>query len=115
MVAEAQRMRAQYGVTTFKVKVRRKPFQLDMRACQALRERLGDDVELYIDGNRGWTASEAAQALRLMDDLTGAPGLPEWNLRATVIADGEGRFVIHTIQPAPYQIPDGACGQADHR
>lgn len=41
-----------------------------------------------------------------------APGLPEWNLRGTVVADDEGRFKIRTIQPAPYQIPhDGACGQ----
>ncbi|MBZ6083683.1 catechol 1,2-dioxygenase [Streptomyces olivaceus] len=41
-----------------------------------------------------------------------APGLPEWNLRGTVIADESGNFRIHTIQPAPYQIPtDGACGQ----
>lgn len=41
-----------------------------------------------------------------------APGLPEWNLRGTVIADDDGRFSIHTKQPAPYQIPtDGACGK----
>ncbi|MFI5662608.1 catechol 1,2-dioxygenase [Streptomyces sp. NPDC051684] len=41
-----------------------------------------------------------------------APGLPEWNLRGTVVADGEGRFGIHTVQPAPYQIPtDGSCGR----
>ncbi|SKB73131.1 catechol 1,2-dioxygenase [Arthrobacter sp. 31Cvi3.1E] len=41
-----------------------------------------------------------------------APGIPEWNLRGTVAADGEGRFRINTLQPAPYQIPtDGACGQ----
>ncbi|GAB3297781.1 catechol 1,2-dioxygenase [Parasphingorhabdus pacifica] len=41
-----------------------------------------------------------------------APGLPEWNLRGTVIADEQGHFKIHTIQPAPYQIPhDGACGK----
>ena len=41
-----------------------------------------------------------------------APGLPEWNLRGTWIADDEGRFEIHSLQPAPYQIPtDGACGQ----
>jgi catechol 1,2-dioxygenase len=41
-----------------------------------------------------------------------APGLPEWNLRGTVIADEDGRFAMHTIQPAPYQIPtDGACGK----
>jgi catechol 1,2-dioxygenase len=40
-----------------------------------------------------------------------APGLPEWNLRGTVVADEQGKFQINTIQPAPYQIPtDGACG-----
>ncbi|MFD7292157.1 catechol 1,2-dioxygenase [Streptomyces sp. NPDC059897] len=40
-----------------------------------------------------------------------APELPEWNLRGTVVADAEGRFAIHTIEPAPYQIPtDGSCG-----
>ncbi|WP_306319745.1 MULTISPECIES: catechol 1,2-dioxygenase [unclassified Streptomyces] len=40
-----------------------------------------------------------------------APDLPEWNLRGTVAADGEGRFAIRTIEPAPYQIPtDGSCG-----
>jgi catechol 1,2-dioxygenase len=41
-----------------------------------------------------------------------APGLPEWNLRGTVTADGQGHFKIHTIEPAPYQIPtDGSCGK----
>jgi catechol 1,2-dioxygenase len=41
-----------------------------------------------------------------------APGLPEWNLRGTVVADDEGRFRIRTMQPAPYQIPtDGSCGK----
>lgn len=41
-----------------------------------------------------------------------APGLPEWNLRGTVVADQDGNFQINTMQPAPYQIPtDGACGQ----
>ncbi|RCW45969.1 catechol 1,2-dioxygenase [Halopolyspora algeriensis] len=41
-----------------------------------------------------------------------APGLPEWNLRGTVVADDQGHFTIRTIQPAPYQIPhDGACGK----
>ncbi|MCZ9881702.1 catechol 1,2-dioxygenase [Arthrobacter sp. B2a2-09] len=41
-----------------------------------------------------------------------APGIPEWNLRGTVIADSEGDYRINTVQPAPYQIPtDGACGE----
>jgi L-alanine-DL-glutamate epimerase-like enolase superfamily enzyme len=69
MVAEAERMREQHGITTFKVKVGRVPVELDVAVCRALREHFGDTVELYIDGNRGWTASEAARALRQMDDL----------------------------------------------
>jgi catechol 1,2-dioxygenase len=41
-----------------------------------------------------------------------APGIPEWNLRGTVLTGDDGSFVIHTIQPAPYQIPtDGSCGK----
>jgi catechol 1,2-dioxygenase len=41
-----------------------------------------------------------------------APGIPEWNLRGTVLTDAEGRYEINTVQPAPYQIPtDGACGK----
>jgi catechol 1,2-dioxygenase len=33
-------------------------------------------------------------------------------LRAKFVADEDGRYAIHTIQPAPYQIPtEGACGQ----
>ena len=40
-----------------------------------------------------------------------APGIPEWNLRGTVITGADGGFAFHTIKPAPYQIPtDGSCG-----
>lgn len=40
-----------------------------------------------------------------------APSLPEWNLRGTNHVGPDGSFEIHTVQPAPYQIPtDGACG-----
>lgn len=41
-----------------------------------------------------------------------APGLPEWNLRGTLITGADGRFSVRTIRPAPYQIPlDGATGK----
>lgn len=41
-----------------------------------------------------------------------APGLPEWNLRGTLVTGTDGRFSVRTIQPAPYQIPhDGATGK----
>ncbi|MFB6961481.1 mandelate racemase/muconate lactonizing enzyme family protein [Streptomyces sp. NPDC056309] len=69
MVAEAERIRDSYGITTFKVKVGRRPYTDDVAACRALREALGPDVELYIDGNRGWSAAESARALREMADL----------------------------------------------
>jgi catechol 1,2-dioxygenase len=40
-----------------------------------------------------------------------APGIPEWNLRGTVLTGPDGRFTFHTVKPAPYQIPtDGSCG-----
>ncbi|HKP42216.1 mandelate racemase/muconate lactonizing enzyme family protein [Mycobacterium sp.] len=69
MVAEAERMRDVYGINTFKIKVGRRPVSLDTAVVRALRERFGDTVELYVDGNRGWTASESLRAMQEMADL----------------------------------------------
>ncbi|WJR33798.1 enolase C-terminal domain-like protein [Mycobacteroides immunogenum] len=69
MVAEAEEIREHYGINTFKVKVGRRPVQLDIAIVCALRERFGADIELYVDGNRGWTASESLAAMRQMADL----------------------------------------------
>lgn len=69
MVAEAERMRDTYGITTFKVKVGRRPVSLDTAVVRALRERFGGSVDLYVDGNRGWTASESLRAMKQMADL----------------------------------------------
>ncbi|HEX5532893.1 MAG TPA: enolase C-terminal domain-like protein [Actinomycetales bacterium] len=69
MVDEATRMRETHGIDVFKVKVGRRPASLDVAVVRALREGLGEDVELYVDGNRGWTASESARAMREMADL----------------------------------------------
>ena len=41
-----------------------------------------------------------------------APGIPDGNLRGVIVTDGQGRFEITTVRPAPYQIPtDGPTGQ----
>jgi L-alanine-DL-glutamate epimerase-like enolase superfamily enzyme len=69
MVEEATRMRATYGISVFKIKVGRRPVSLDTAVVRALRTSLGDDVELYVDGNRGWTASESLRAMKEMADL----------------------------------------------
>src|ERR671933_140617 len=40
-----------------------------------------------------------------------APGIPEWNMRGTILTGSDGRFAFSTIKSAPYQIPtDGSCG-----
>lgn len=69
MVAEAERMRDTFGIRTFKVKVGRRPVSLDTAVVRALREHFGDGVELYVDGNRGWSASESLRAMKQMADL----------------------------------------------
>lgn len=69
MVSEAERMQDSYGISTFKVKVGRRPVSLDTAVVRALRERFGDTIELYVDGNRGWTAAESLRAMKSMADL----------------------------------------------
>ncbi|MGV9710898.1 mandelate racemase/muconate lactonizing enzyme family protein [Gordonia sp. NPDC003424] len=69
MVAEAEKMVDTYGIRTFKVKVGRRPVNLDTAVVRALRERFGDEIELYVDGNRGWTAAESLRAMKEMADL----------------------------------------------
>jgi L-alanine-DL-glutamate epimerase-like enolase superfamily enzyme len=69
MVAEAEKMQELYGISVFKVKVGRRPVGLDTAVVRALRERFGTSVELYVDGNRGWTAAESLRAMKEMADL----------------------------------------------
>ena len=64
MVDEALLYREKYGITSFKVKVGRRPVSLDVDACIALREALGPETDLYLDANRGWSASEAMSVAR---------------------------------------------------
>jgi L-alanine-DL-glutamate epimerase-like enolase superfamily enzyme len=69
LLDEALRFGQEYGITTFKLKVGRRPLSLDVEACHVLREGLGEDVELYLDANRGWTANEALEVLRRTEGL----------------------------------------------
>ncbi|GHD05283.1 enolase C-terminal domain-like protein [Zhihengliuella salsuginis] len=69
LLEEARRFGEEYGIKTFKLKVGRRPLALDIEACRVLREGLGDDVELYLDANRGWTANEAWDVVRATEGL----------------------------------------------
>ncbi len=76
------------------------PFQFDSVVRSTSGEPIpGASVELWHADDLGFYSQFA-------------PGLPEWNLRGTFIANDEGALSMHTVRPAPYQIPtDGACGQ----
>lgn len=69
LLDEALGFGEQYGITTFKLKVGRRPLALDIDACRVLREGLGDEVEIYLDANRGWSANEAMEVLRQTEGL----------------------------------------------
>lgn len=65
----ALEFRDTYGITTFKLKTGRRPLSLDVEAAKVLREGLGEEAELYLDANRGWSANEAAEVLHRTSDL----------------------------------------------
>jgi L-alanine-DL-glutamate epimerase-like enolase superfamily enzyme len=69
LLDEALRFGEEYGITTFKLKVGRRPLSLDVEACHVLREGLGEEAEIYLDANRGWTANEALEVLRRTEGL----------------------------------------------
>jgi L-alanine-DL-glutamate epimerase-like enolase superfamily enzyme len=69
VAAEAVALRESLGIRSLKIKVGRRPLEVDVAVCRAVRDAVGPDVELYIDGNRGWTAAEAARAVSQLSDV----------------------------------------------
>lgn len=69
LLEEAQQMRERYGITTFKLKVGRRPIGLDIEAARTLREELDSEVSIYMDANRGWSPSESSQVIAAVEDL----------------------------------------------
>ena len=74
LLDEALRFGEDYGITTFKLKVGRRPLSLDIEACRVLREGLGDDVEIYLDAN-GVMAEEPVTLTPDGDGALQYPGL----------------------------------------
>ncbi|OZE74211.1 enolase [Rhodococcus sp. 15-649-2-2] len=65
---EARYFVDEHGIRAFKIKVGRRPMDLDLELCAILARELDDDIELYVDANRGWTANEAIAALPALAD-----------------------------------------------
>lgn len=69
LLEEAQRYGEEFGISTFKLKVGRRPISADIEAIRFLRAGLGDTAEIYLDANRGWTANEALEVIRQTEDM----------------------------------------------
>ncbi len=67
MVEEATAMRERFGFGCFKIKTGKDP-KGDAKAVTTLRTELGDDVELYIDSNKGWSADQALALLPVLQE-----------------------------------------------
>lgn len=65
-MAEAARRIVGQGFKTLKVKVGERP-ETDIERVAAVREAAGPAVEIRIDGNQGWSPSDAIRALRGME------------------------------------------------
>ncbi|MFF2345933.1 mandelate racemase/muconate lactonizing enzyme family protein [Pseudarthrobacter sp. NPDC058119] len=104
LLALALEFRETYGINTFKLKTGRRPLNLDIEAAKVLREGLGEDAELYMDANRGWTANEAAEVLRRTADL-GLQFLEEPDDAREVL----GRRRLVTNSPIPIAADESAA------
>ncbi len=82
MVEEAQAKKEE-GFKGFKVKVGVDP-QKDIKVIQALREKLGEDVLIYVDANQAYSTDQAIRTLSAMEEyglgMVEEP-IPVWNWR----------------------------------
>lgn len=68
IVDEAVEMRDRFGFRTFKIKTGKNVAE-DSKALRGVRAALGDNVEIFIDANKGWTADETIRLLPLMEEV----------------------------------------------
>lgn len=103
LVDEVTQMRETYGISAYKLKVGRRPVSLDMEAARALREAFGDQIELYMDANRGWHAEETGRILSQAAEL-GMQFLEEPNNAA----EHMGRRWLTARSPIPIAADESA-------
>ena len=66
VLANAERL-ADTGYTALKLKVGRRDLESDAYLVQALRQRVGVDIELRLDANRAWSMEQATAFARAID------------------------------------------------
>jgi o-succinylbenzoate synthase len=59
----------QQGYRCLKIKVGTQDFGLDLRRVEAVRSQVGDDIQIRIDANQGWSVPEAIANLQKLEFL----------------------------------------------
>jgi len=68
LLAEAENMMKRYGFKAFKVKCGFDPAR-DIDLLRALRKQVGDDVEIAVDMNQGYSAQQLIEAAPAFEDI----------------------------------------------
>ncbi len=57
------------GYRCLKIKVGTKDFEMDLRRVEAVRSQVGDDIQIRIDANQGWSVTDAIANLKELEFL----------------------------------------------
>jgi L-alanine-DL-glutamate epimerase-like enolase superfamily enzyme len=75
---------ADSGFSAFKTKVGNRSAEDERRRVETIRDRIGDDADLFVDANQAWTVKEAIDHVHAMGDANLAwveEPISEWDLR----------------------------------
>lgn len=106
MAAEARGLVSK-GFRTIKVKVGEDP-ETDVHRVRAVREAVGDEVAVRIDGNQGWTVPQAISALRAMADCR-----VQFAEQPVAAEDVEGLARVRAHCPVPVMADEAVHSPGD--
>jgi len=96
------------GHRSFKAKVAGVPLAEDMRRLEVVREVIGDEAELMVDANRGWSLEEAIEAAAAM-----LPLAPRW-LEEPVHWHDDRRMLALLAATTPIPLSAGESELTSH-
>lgn len=109
-MAEEAARKIEQGYTSFKMKVGTQ-VNRDVACIRAVRERVGNDIDIRVDVNQGWgNASTTLKALRQMDDLN-----IDWLEQPVVDDDIDGLVEIKMKSDITLMIDEGLRNARDMR
>ena len=111
LAEEAIELRDEGGFTGLKLRLGRENARDDLRAIQAVRASVGDEIHLMVDFNQGLDFAEASRRCQMIDDL----GL-DWIEEPIVYDDFDGFARLSAQLKTPIQIGENFYGARDlHR